>query len=803
MTRPIARLSLAVLAVTAGILTIGAPAWAGPLNTARPLQYVSDGDFESADPTAHWRATIYHDGDAPRIELDTTIARGGRRSLRVTATTPADVALAQSVGLTPGRLWRARAVIRTADLVAPGTDVAAALHIQSASGATLARSDSCQGTTDWRTVDVLFRAPTDGNISVVLFFVGYGRGTGQVWFDDVRLEPVYTEEPIAVEIQLGQRGPAPIDLKQNGQFIEPLCDMIPSMIAQQVAGDSFEEEPPWNQGFRPAVDRPHRPWYPSGAVHAATYELDTNRPFNGRRSQRISVSAAGARAGLSQDGFYTTAGVNYRLSLHMRGLAGERVFASLHGGGLIAGPVELGTAGDGWGKAEAVLTANRTIDNCTLTIEFDGPGIVSIDRVYLIGDDAVGGIWRPDVVAAIRALNPGIIRYGGSTLEVAGPGVHEFEWRECVGPWDQRAPYPVACWGGLDANFAGPAEFVQLCQLLGAEPLLCVRWTGRTPADAAAQVEYFNGPADSPMGRLRAEHGHPEPYGVRYWQIGNEVAGDEYNRSLADFARAMKQVDPRIRLITSWGKPDLRNYGGGLIDYTSQHHYRCEDLAGLDRGFAELRAELRDLPGGPVRAAITEWNTTAAEWGLGRGKLWTLANALACARYHNLIQRYADVVEITNRSNLVDSFCSGVIQTGPNWLYCTPTYYAQQLYARAAGSFPVELRIAGGPPWPLHEPDVAATLTADGRTLRIYAVNSTPDTRDVTLRLPDSATPVRGGTAFVLRDRDEASTAEVINTRDDPRRVALTEQPFTLGGRELPARFAPFSVTLLELELGE
>lgn len=766
---------------------------------------IENAGFEDADVLHGWRLRVHRDDREPVLRADPATFKEGRQALLVEAEAPADVALTQELMLPAGTLWRARAWIRTQDLAARDpTDVAAAVHVQSPTGATLARSESRFGTTDWREAEAVFRVPPEGRARLVLFFVGYGRGTGRVWFDDVRLEPVAAGQPVALQIALARRGPAPIDVKQGGQFIEPLCDLLPSLSAQQVAGDSFEDEPPWNQGYRAAVDRPYRPWYPSGAAHLARYVLDTENPFNGRRSQRIELPVPHARAGISQDGFYTREGVEYRLRLHMRGTGGVRVRAGLHGGGgRVAGPVELGRAGREWAPAEAVLKAERTMENGTLTIELEGPGTLWLDRVYLIGADAVLGIWRPDAVAAIRALNCGIIRWGGSAVEVCGPGLHEYEWRECIGPWDRRTPYPVACWGGLDANFIGVEEFVQLCQHLGVEPLICVRWTGRTPADAAAQVEYFNGGPDTPMGRLRAAHGHRAPYGVKYWQIGNEVGGEAYDASVADFARAMKQVDPAIRTITSFGRPASGDWAASRIDYVSEHHYRCDDLVALQAGFEALRAAARERPGPPVRLAVTEWNTTAGEWGLGRGMLWTLANALACSRYHNLMQRYADVVEIANRSNLADSFCSGIIQTGPGWLYLTPTYYAQQLYTRAAGSTAVEVRATSGPGWPLQEPDVSAVLSADGRTLRIYGVNSMAGPVGVDFVLRDTAAGVQGGRVYVLHDRDGAPTAEVSNTRDDPRRIATAECPAEVRGSAFRHEFAPLSVTLLELDLAD
>ena len=124
--------------------------------------------------------------------------------------------------------------------------------------------------------------------------------------------------------------------------------------------------------------------------------------------------------------------------------------------------------------------------------------------------------------------------------------------------------------------------------------------------------------------------------------------------------------------------------------------------------------------GRPITVAVTEWNTTAGDWGPGRGQLWSLANALACSRYHNLIHRHCDLVQIACRSNLVNSFCSGCIQTDNYRLYKTPTYYAQQLYATLAGDG--RSRIESPCP-PLAGPDLSATLSQNGDAVILFAVN--------------------------------------------------------------------------------
>src|SRR6185369_15658352 len=131
-------------------------------------------------------------------------------------------------------------------------------------------------------------------------------------------------------------------------------------------------------------------------------------------------------------------------------------------------------------------------DNCTITLDFRGPGTIWIDNISLMPEQTIGG-WRPDVVRAVRDLKPGVIRFGGSALD--DPNLGEFDWRSTVGDPDRRRPFYT--WGGLQNPAAGIEEFVQFCQSVSAEPVICVRFNGRAPKDAADEVEYFNGPVES------------------------------------------------------------------------------------------------------------------------------------------------------------------------------------------------------------------------------------------------------------------------------------------------------------------
>ena len=100
----------------------------------------------------------------------------------------------------------------------------------------------------------------------------FNHQSGKVWLDGIQLQQ--QKESAAPEIAtIGDEriGKRPIDIKQGGQFIEPLCSVLPSLIAQQVVSTSFEEETPWKYAYRTAIDKPYRPWYPDGSVHVATY----------------------------------------------------------------------------------------------------------------------------------------------------------------------------------------------------------------------------------------------------------------------------------------------------------------------------------------------------------------------------------------------------------------------------------------------------------------------------------------------------------------------------------------------------
>jgi alpha-N-arabinofuranosidase len=203
-----------------------------------------------------------------------------------------------------------------------------------------------------------------------------------------------------------------------------------------------------------------------------------------------------------------------------------------------------------------------------------------------------------------------------------------------------------------------------------------------------------------------------------------------------------------------------------------------------------------NAPGRDIRVAITEWNTTGGDWGPHRAMLWTLSNALACSRYQNLMHRECDLVDIACRSNLTNSFCSGIIQTNNHAMYKTPTWYAQRLYATLGLGRPLAIV----PPFAMDAPlDISAVLNDDGKSVSLFAVNPTANDIDRTLDISALAHGAQDVSIQTLRDRDHAIEPDATNSFADPERISTSESTLHVDGPKFSCHFPGLTLTVLKL----
>jgi alpha-L-arabinofuranosidase len=127
--------------------------------------------------------------------------------------------------------------------------------------------------------------------------------------------------------------------------------------------------------------------------------------------------------------------------------------------------------------------------------------------------------FRRDVLDAARPLRIPILRWPGGNF------VSGYHWLDGVGPRDRRPRRSELAWYAEESNRFGTDEFIEYCRVLGTEPFICVNMGSGTMDEAQAWVEYCNGTGNTSWANLRRQHGHAEPYRVRYWGLGNEMYG--------------------------------------------------------------------------------------------------------------------------------------------------------------------------------------------------------------------------------------------------------------------------------------
>jgi alpha-L-arabinofuranosidase len=159
--------------------------------------------------------------------------------------------------------------------------------------------------------------------------------------------------------------------------------------------------------------------------------------------------------------------------------------------------------------------------------------------------------FRGDVLELVRELGPTIVRYPGGNF------LSGYNWEDGVGPRDQRPVRLDLAWGSTETNQFGTNEFIKWCRAAHCEPMLGVNLGTRGPDEARAFLEYCNHPSGTQWSDLRAQHGYPDPHGVKFWCLGNEMDGPwqicqktayEYGRAAKETAKVMKWVDPTIQV---------------------------------------------------------------------------------------------------------------------------------------------------------------------------------------------------------------------------------------------------------------
>ncbi|HEY3394453.1 MAG TPA: alpha-L-arabinofuranosidase C-terminal domain-containing protein [Lacipirellulaceae bacterium] len=718
-----------------------------------------DNASADAESNAAWRTNVWNG------EAEFTVVEGGRdgegKCLMVESQGGGDASWFHRIAVEPNSVYRLAGWIKTED-VAPTTGRGVVLNVHGIGGGT----PPLTGTNDWTRVELLVRPGDAREIQVNGTFGAWGLATGRAWFDDITLERIdLTDFQPAVAIDAAKEGPA-INPFIYGQFIEHLGRCIYGGIWAEMLEDRkfyfpiTKEYNPYRSLTRsefPVVGA--SPWEIVGDDGGVT--MVTEGPFVGEHTPRLQPGS-----GIRQNDLGLVEGKEYVGYVWLRapeGVASVTVGLAWGDDPADRQSITVATEGNDYAQFPIQFTAGRDTDEGRLTIDVaEAPCLVG--AVSLMPADNVRG-FRADTLALLKQLNATMYRWPGGNF------VSGYNWRDGIGPRDRRPPRKNPAWTGVEHNDVGIDEFIDFCHDVGAEPMVAVNTGFGDNYSAAQEVEYTNGSADTVGGSWRAQNGNAEPYGVKYWCVGNEMWGnwqlgymslEHYTQKHNLVAKAMLKVDPQLVLVGSGDLGTRASLGGGRdrrdvnwtqgmlkqcadsMDLISEHFYsgqRMDDIPShvaqiVDPirskavGHRRMQSQIASLRGRTIPIAMDEWNYWFRPYEYGElGCVYQLRDALGIAAGLHEYFRNSDIIHMAHYAQTVNVI--GCIKTTKTAAFFESTALPLLLYRREFGTTP--LTVTGN-----HDVlalDVAAAKTEDGRAITIGIVNPQAEPQTVELQI--------------------------------------------------------------------
>lgn len=647
--------------------------------------------------------------------------RGGSACVSIASETGADAAWFTRARVLAYSRYRLSGWIKT-DGLRPSGGKGALINLhQGPSG----QSEALSGDTDWTQVSFEFETGAHETVQINCLFGGWGLATGKAWFDDLELT-FMGPQPLSpsVTIDISKTG-HPISKFVYGQFIEHLGRCIYGGIWAEMLED---------RKFFYGVGAADSPWKADGTV-----DMTTENPYVGQHTPVLSPSSR-----IFQGGLGVRSGKLYVGRIVLSGTGSVAVRLVWGDGARQRDTVSIRSLTPVFTKYPIKFRAGKSVDDARLEIE--ATGAARVGAVSLMPSDHVHGM-RKDTLALLRELNSPVYRWPGGNF------VSGYDWRDGVGDPDTRPPRKNPAWLGVEHNDFGIHEFMRFCELLDTEPFIAVNSGLGDVEMARDEVEYVNGGAGTAMGRLRAQHGHREPWRCTFWSIGNEMYGnwqlghmplEQYVAKHNQFADAMRAVDADIKLIgvgdsgSKWSETMLAHCADHM-DYLSEHFYTGakpgllehvrqipENVRRKAEAHRRYHREIPALQGKFVPIALDEWNYWYGPHIFGElGTRYFLQDALGIAAGLHEMARNSDIFYMANYAQTVNVI--GCIKTSKTAAAFETTGLVLKLYREHFGEIPLDV---SGDLTPL---DVCAALTKDRKYVTVGIVN--PLEYDLVLKL--------------------------------------------------------------------
>ena len=546
-----------------------------------------------------------------------------------------------------------------------------------------------------------------------------------------------------MKIAITQEGKVPVAPGGLGLFFEDInYSLDGGLYAQMLENRNFEAKKATGEkdAFTVVPDGKYA-WSVCPAESAAALKIKDDRPLYVENPHYLRIEAREAGAGIvnkAYDGVYCKAGMRYKLSFWMRSYDYRApVVAGVYADGAAVFEVKAKPRADGkWHKYEFTVRARTACERAQFRFVLTAAGTLHVDWFSLMPEDAVLGVFRRDLVEMLAELKPGFMRFPGGCIVEGNTLSNRYLWKNSVGQterrrhnWSRWAVHGACAENGFTTPYAhygqtlgvGYYEYFRLCEYLGAKPLpvlsvgiACQYMSTEIVAlddpaletyiqEALDVVEFANGGKDTVWGRVRAEMGHPEPFGLEYLGVGNEqweTDTNDFYKRFELFRDRIHEKYPSIKIIgttgptvdspshqEAWAWTRSRLAHDPAFVYASDEHFYVPPkwlYEHVDVYDSYPRTGL--VYAGEYAAHVME--AGAGTFNAPSSNTWEAA--LAEAAFMTGMERNADVVVMKSYAPLFARL--GYTQWSPDliWFdggsaYGSASYYVQMLYALYTG----------------------------------------------------------------------------------------------------------------------
>lgn len=491
--------------------------------------------------------------------------------------------------------------------------------------------------------------------------------------------------------------------------------------------------------------------------------------------------------------------------------------------------VTLKPGGEDWNKYEAVISANKTEAKGKLKITFEGKGSIDFDVVSLFPvktwKNRENGL-RADLVQLLADMKPGFFRFPGGCIVEGRDLEKRYQWKQTIGNIEDRK-LNINRWNDENTRLTpdyfqsyglGFYEYFLLCEDIGAQPvpvvncgMACQFNTAELVPledldpyiqDALDLIEFANGPAESQWGKIRADMGHPEPFGMEYIGIGNEQWGLQYFERYELFEKEILTKYPEMKIVSTSGpmasgpffniaEQELKKYQAALVD---EHFYNRPEW------FLQNVKRYDNYKRDTYKIFVGEYAAASKQMASPENKN-TWECALAEAAFMTGLERNADVVSMASYAPLLAHVDAWQWTPDLIWFdnltsYGTPSYYVQKLYSTNKGTAVIPVTEAGEALTGQNGLYASASMDEHSGEIFIKVVNSSGEVKNLSLDVSSKKSLEK--TARI--EKIGSANLETMNSIEKPATIVPVEETLSFSGKKLDITLSASSFYVIKLK---